>query len=110
MPELTNEPAPPSDAGRPDAADLSDPAFVTELRRRMLRFATLQLSDPSLAEDAVQDALIGALRNARSFTGRAADRTWVFAILRHKIADVLRDRQRASSAPVAPEPDPEAPD
>ena len=110
MPELTNEPAPPSDAGRPDAVDLSDPAFVTELRRRMLRFATLQLSDPSLAEDAVQDALVGALRNARSFTGRASYRTWVFAILRHKIADVLRDRQRTSSAPVALQPAPEATD
>jgi RNA polymerase sigma-70 factor (TIGR02943 family) len=74
---------------------LADPAFTAELRRQMLRFATLQLSDPHLAEDAVQEALIGALRNSANFGGRAAYKSWVFAILRHKIADVLRERQRS---------------
>jgi RNA polymerase sigma-70 factor (ECF subfamily) len=73
---------------------LSDPAFLEDLRKQMLRFATLQLNDPSLAEDAVQDALIGALKNARSFRGAAALKTWVFAILKNKIADTLRQRQR----------------
>lgn len=73
---------------------LADPAFLDDLRRQMLRFATLQLNDPSLAEDAVQDALIGALKNARSFRGAAALKTWVFAILKNKIADTLRQRQR----------------
>jgi RNA polymerase sigma-70 factor (ECF subfamily) len=73
---------------------LADPAFLEELRRQMLRFATLQLNDEHLAEDAVQDALIGALKNARSFRGTAALKTWVFAILKNKIADTLRQRQR----------------
>ena len=75
-------------------ATLADPAFLEELRRQMLRFATLQLNDEHLAEDAVQDALIGALKNARSFRGTAALKTWVFAILKNKIADTLRQRQR----------------
>jgi RNA polymerase sigma-70 factor (TIGR02943 family) len=60
----------------------------------MIRFATLQLSDAHLAEDAVQEALIGALKNANSFGGRAALKTWVFAILKNKIADTLRQKQR----------------
>jgi RNA polymerase sigma-70 factor (ECF subfamily) len=80
----------PGDAG----VSLADPAFLEDLRRQMLRFATLQLNDPHLAEDAVQDALIGALKNARSFRGTAALKTWVFAILKNKIADTLRQRQR----------------
>lgn len=77
---------------------LSDTEFLENLRRQMLKFATLQLSDPHLAEDAVQEALIGALKNAGSFGGRAALKTWVFAILKNKIADVLRHKQRLVNA------------
>jgi RNA polymerase sigma-70 factor (ECF subfamily) len=89
------------------AGALNDPQFVEDLRRRMVRFATLQLSDPSLAEDAVQEAFIGALRGSGSFAGRAAYRSWVFGILRHKIADQLRAQTRYAAAPVEDaEPDP----
>lgn len=73
---------------------LADPRFLEDLRRQMLKFATLQLSDAHLAEDAVQEAFIGALKNAGSFRGAAALKTWVFAILKNKIADTLRQRQR----------------
>lgn len=92
------------------AAALDDPQFVTDLRRRMIRFATLQLSDASLAEDAVQEAFVGALRGAGTFQGRAAYRSWVFAILRHKIADQLRAQLRYALPPTADatEPDPVA--
>lgn len=73
---------------------LGDTVYLQELRSQMLRFAALQLSDNHLAEDAVQEAMIGALKSAKSFGGRAALKTWVFAILKNKIADVLRQRQR----------------
>ena len=72
--------------------------FLEDLRRQMLKFATLQLSDPHAAEDAVQEALIGAMKNAASFGGRSAFKTWVFAILKNKIADQLRQRQRLVDA------------
>lgn len=78
-----------------DAA--TDPAVLAALRTQMLRFATLQLRDPDLAEDAVQEALLGALRNQRSFAGRSALRTWMFGILKHKIADLLRQRTRTAT-------------
>ena len=73
---------------------LADTAFLQDIRRQMMRFATLQLSDSNQAEDAVQEALIGAMKNADSFGGRAAFKTWMFAILKNKIADVLRYKQR----------------
>lgn len=82
----------------PDTSILSDTAFLSDLRRQMLRFATLQLSSSHTAEDAVQEALVGALKNAKAFAGRAALKTWVFAILRNKIADVLRHKQRTGDA------------
>lgn len=81
-----------------DASILSDTTFLNDLRRQMVKFATLQLSNSHAAEDAVQEALIGALKNAKSFAGRAALKTWVFAILRNKIADTLRQKQRMVDA------------
>ncbi|WP_156378656.1 MULTISPECIES: sigma-70 family RNA polymerase sigma factor [unclassified Rhizobium] len=79
------------------AAFLADGIYIGELRERMLKFAALQLSDPQMAEDAVQEALAGALRNSAAFAGRSAFRTWVFAILRNKIADQLRHKKRTAN-------------
>lgn len=73
---------------------LADSEFLEDIRQQMLRFAILQLRDSHLAEDAVQEALIGALKNAGSFGGRAALKTWMFAILKNKIIDILRYKQR----------------
>ncbi|BAP89003.1 RNA polymerase sigma factor [Burkholderiales bacterium GJ-E10] len=81
----------------PDTS-LRDPVFLQDLRRQMTKFATLQLHDAALAEDAVQDALVGALKNAASFGGHAALKTWVFGILKNKIADTLRQRHRLVEA------------
>jgi len=83
---------------RPSGSLLLDETFLEDVRRQMIKFATLQLGDGQLAEDAVQEALIGALQNAASFGGRAALKTWVFAILKNKIADTLRRSQRTVNA------------
>ena len=77
-----------------DSSLLQDASYIEALRQQMLAFANLQISDTHLAEDAVQEALIGAFKKADSFAGRSAFKTWVFAILKNKIADVLRKRQR----------------
>src|SRR3546814_12186717 len=58
----------------------------------------MQLRNPEEAEDAVQEALVGALKNAGSFRGEAALRTWVFAILRNKLADIQRQRASATAS------------
>lgn len=71
-----------------------DNEFLGEIRRDMIRFASLQLRDDSLAEDVVQEALMGALASAKEFAGRSAMKTWVFAILRNKIVDQIRQQSR----------------
>ncbi len=73
---------------------LNDEEYLQDLRLQMLNFARQHMSDRHLAEDTVQEALIGALKNANSFTGKAALKTWVFAILKNKIADSLRKEKR----------------
>ncbi len=81
-----------------DSGDsLTNPDFLKDLRSQMLKFATLQLSDPIVAEDTVQEALVGALRNVSSFAGQAALKTWVFAILKNKIIDTIRQRQKLAA-------------
>lgn len=81
-----------------EPGSLSDPEMLKSLRCQMLKFARLQLGDDSAAEDAVQEALIGALKNVAAFRGSAALKTWVFAILKNKIADGLRQKKRLGEA------------
>jgi RNA polymerase sigma-70 factor (TIGR02943 family) len=77
---------------------LFDSVFIQDLRLQMQKFAILQLNDQHGAEDVVQEALAGALKNVKSFQGNAALKTWVFAILKNKIADVLRQKKRQQDA------------
>jgi RNA polymerase sigma-70 factor, ECF subfamily len=60
------------------------------LRPALVRFAALQLRNDSLAEDVVQDTLIAVLEKPERFAGQSSLRTYVTAILKHKIVDVLR--------------------
>jgi RNA polymerase sigma-70 factor (ECF subfamily) len=73
-------------------------AFVAELdthRRYLLRVAQLQLRDADLAEDVVQETLLAALKARDGFTGKSTVKTWLTGILKHKIVDAIRQRQRA---------------
>ncbi|MFL6644545.1 MAG: RNA polymerase factor sigma-70 [Paraburkholderia fungorum] len=73
---------------------LDDPVYLTQLRRDLVRFARLQLRDAAAAEDAVQEALAAAWTQADRFAAQSEHKTWVFGILRHKLVDTLRARQR----------------
>jgi RNA polymerase sigma-70 factor (ECF subfamily) len=67
-------------------------------RKYLLRYALFQLHDPSLAEDAVQDTLIAALAQRDSFQGHSQFRTWLTAILKNKVIDLVRKRGRGLPA------------
>lgn len=73
--------------------EINSPKFL-EIREQMLKFAHLQLRDSHLAEDMVQEALLSALKNLTSFKRKAALKTWIFAILKNKIIDYLRQKDR----------------
>ncbi|WP_119684762.1 RNA polymerase factor sigma-70 [Acinetobacter pittii] len=73
---------------------LHNPAFLQDLRQQMIKFAFLQLSSLPQAEDVVQEALTSAFQHLDSFKGRAGFKTWVFAILKNKIIDVIRQKSR----------------
>lgn len=70
------------------------PQQLAGFHKEMLRFAVLQLRDEASAEDAVQEAVVAALEGADRFANKAQLKTWLFAILKNKIVDLIRRRVR----------------
>lgn len=70
---------------------------LAEHRAYLLRFARLQLRNDAWAEDAVSETLLAALAKPQSFGNRSQLRTWLVGILKHKVIDTLRQRQREVS-------------
>ncbi len=68
------------------------------LRQQMFKFALLQVRNEAIAEDAVQDAMLSAYQNIERFNRQAALKTWVFAILKNKLIDILRKEKRYTNA------------
>lgn len=56
----------------------------------LFRYALVKVHDESLAEDLVQETYLAAVKSLDSYEGRAAERTWLTAILKFKIADHYR--------------------
>ena len=67
---------------------------LAEHRGYLLRFARLQLRNDTWAEDAVSETLLAALTKPQSFGNRSQLKTWLVGILKHKVIDILRQRQR----------------
>ncbi len=70
-------------------------AFITDVvrgREALLRQARRMLRDGHGAEDAVQDAMVAALRHAGRFRGEARVSTWLSAVL----MGLRRDRRAAA--------------
>ena len=66
-------------------------------------------ADASLAEDVVQDAFLGAWRNAARYVeGRGSVKTWLLSIVHHRAIDAVRRRRPTSELPEAEAPPPPA--
>ena len=65
---------------------------LVEHRGFLVHYAQRRLQDPALAEDLVHDVFEAVMTGRASFGGRSATRSWLVAILRHKIVDLVRER------------------
>jgi RNA polymerase sigma-70 factor (ECF subfamily) len=82
-----------------------DPDAFGELfrrhRDRMWALALRTTRDPEMAADAVQEAFIGAFRNADAFRGDAAVTTWLHRIVVNSCLDRLRRTKPVVNLPEA---------
>jgi RNA polymerase sigma-70 factor, ECF subfamily len=92
-----------SDAGLLDAHLAGDPDAFGELFRRhrdvLWAVALRTTGNPAEAEDALQEAMISALRSVERFERRSAVRTWLFRIVVNASLDRLR---RNAARPATP--------
>ncbi len=60
----------------------------------LFRCAMRCVNQRELAEDLVQETLVSALKSAQTFESRSSERTWLISILRRRVADHIRKKQR----------------
>jgi len=72
-----------------------DPAlWVEEYGDVLFGFAAARVRDRATAQDLVQETFLAALNGRESFAGRSSERSWLFGILRNKLADYYRLQNR----------------
>ena len=70
---------------------------VQTLRPELLRFARSPLRNAAWAEDAVSETVLAALAKPQRFAGRSQLKTWLVAVLKHKVVDQLRRHSREAT-------------
>jgi len=60
----------------------------------LFRYALVRTGRTEVAEDLVQETLLAAWRGRDNFHGLSGERTWLIAILKHKIDDHFRSKGR----------------
>ena len=87
---------------------IADPAEVTRTETRLtdpqtwvdrhgdalFRFAMARLGHRELAEETVQETFLAALQARDRFAAASSERTWLLAILKHKVIDHIRRSAR----------------
>lgn len=76
----------------------------------LFRYALVQVRNEEVAKDLVQETLLAAWKGRAGFEGRSAEKTWLVAILKNKLADHFRLSAREQLFAAPPEPESEAED
>ena len=80
--------------GRPEEInELIRETYIAEYAS-MVRYAHALLEDRDLAETAVQEAFIVALRKPEAFAESPNPVGWLYKALRHMVKHIMRDRQK----------------
>lgn len=79
-----------SDAAVKRSMPIDPTTWVDEHGDYLFRYALVRLRNETVAEDCVQETLLSAIQAIDSYGGKSAERTWLTAILKHKIIDHFR--------------------
>ena len=69
-------------------------AWVDEHGDYLFGYVVPRIRDRHVAEEIVQETFLAALKSVKSFRGDSSPRTWLVGLLRRKIADHYRKRNR----------------
>jgi RNA polymerase sigma-70 factor (ECF subfamily) len=87
------EPSPETSAqGR--SPRINPERWVEEYGDVLFGFAAARVRDPAIAKDLVQETFLAAIKASATFAGRSSERSWLFGILRNKLADYYRRQSR----------------
>ncbi len=84
-----------------------EPEFwVDQYGDYLYRYAYSRLRDTNSAEEVVQETFLAGIRNQTQFAGRGSQRGWLLGILKRKIIDFVRRRNKHDRASGFDDPDP----
>jgi RNA polymerase sigma-70 factor (ECF subfamily) len=63
----------------------------------LFRYALSRLRDGDAAEEVVQETFVAALRHVDQYEAKGSERAWLLGILKRKIIDLVRARNRTTS-------------
>ncbi|MEZ6115631.1 MAG: sigma-70 family RNA polymerase sigma factor [Pirellulaceae bacterium] len=83
-------------ANPPDSDELSRLAsgWLEQWGDALFQYAMNAVRKRDVAEDLLQETLLAAIRSHDRFQQASSVKTWLFSILRHKIYDYFRSKQR----------------
>ncbi|HLS11450.1 MAG TPA: sigma-70 family RNA polymerase sigma factor [Flavobacteriaceae bacterium] len=64
--------------------------WVKRYANYMYNYTIVRVNDHEIAQDIVSETFLAALRSKNNFKGKSTERTWLIAILKHKIIDHYR--------------------
>lgn len=73
---------------------LKPETWVSLYSDQLFRFAMSRVNNQEKAEDLVQDTFVSALKNISGFKGKSSEVTWLYSILRNKIIDFYRSKEK----------------
>lgn len=85
--DLSNESSQPSKTVDPTA-------WIDRHGDTLFQYALSRLRDPDAAEEVVQETFVAALRAIDQYSGAGAEGAWLLGILKRKIIDCVRRRNR----------------
>ena len=81
--------------------------WVDEYGEYLFRYAYSRLRDSNAAEEVVQETFLAGVRYSEQYAGRGSERGWLLGILKRKIIDYVRARNKLDrTAPYEDEMDP----
>ena len=78
--------------------------WVKIYTKELYAFTQTRIADVQSAEDIVQNTFLAALESYPRFERKSNPRTWLFAILKNKIADFLRQKYKDAEMKVSIDP------